>query len=1248
MDAAHTLLKKTALFLATALLIAAPGRAQTFNLNSSAGATATVSPTPGNAATVTVASSLYGTTEITFTTAVNYGSDPSWLVVTASGATTPATLTIAIGGTAGQLSAGLHTATVTLASGSITSAVITVNYTAGGSGSGTGTITPYPSTVAISAAAGGAASTTVTLTTTSISAVSFGFTPSTNSGGSWLGATVNTYTVSSTVYATLTIQASAGVLANGIYYGSVLITPTSGGATSTIYVTFTVGTSGGTGNLTASPTPISWSFTTGSGVYPSGQAITLSDTTGATYYTASVNPSNSWLYANGSPTTTSGYFTSGSATITLSPAGPINSLATGSQTGLVYVQDSGGNTVTLTVNLVVNGGSTTGITWSPNPVTLTAAVSGSTVQQTVSLTSTTAGTFTGLISGSGLYLGAVNTTSTTTASVIVYGNPSALAANTYSGSLSVTLTPTSGSAVIQSIPVSFVVGSGGGGSTAGIVTPSSLAFAYQTGTTPNSTSLPSQNIMLTGTGTFTTSVATNTSQTSQAWLTVSPATGSAPGAISVSVVPAGLGASATPYTGTVTVTTTSGVYPVSVSCLVTASPVLVAYPGSLNFAYATGVIGNPSANLYLNASDNSAMALTVATTTSWLTVSAPGGPTTNTTVSVFGNNLSSLANGVYTGTVTATATGAANSPVNVPVVLTVTGSTVSGSALTLGSSSLTFYAQQSGTVPASQTLSVSASSATSYTAAASSTGNWLTISPTGSLVTTSNPSLTVSVNQLSLTAANSPYYGTITFVANSVTQTVSVTLVVSTGSTGGTGNVTVTANNLAGTPSLNFGTYQMGGSTPTAQTLQVVSVGTASVSFTVSSSATWLSAGVTNGTTLSTPVTGLTVAIVNPSTLATGPYTAYITITPNGGTVVSVPVSLTVTGAPTVTATPTTLAFSYQAGNANPSPATVSVSGGGASLAFSALVTSGSNWLSVSPASGTTPTTGTAALTVTATPGMLGASAIPYSGTIVVSGTGTATGSTTINVTLTVTAPLPTIASVVNAASYVRGAVSPGELVTIFGTSLGPSIAAYAFVDPSTGKLATTIGGVQVLFNGIAAPMIYASSTQVSAMVPYEMAPIASPSVWIKYVGQTSNAVSLTSATTAPGLFAQNAQGFGPGSILNQDYSLNGPGNPAAKGSTVMVYMTGEGQTNPAGVTGAITAPTLPPPQVTPKPLLAIGVLINGQPAFYTYAGEAPGFATGLMQLNVQIPSTALSGDLSIIVSIGANISQSTVTVSVR
>jgi uncharacterized protein (TIGR03437 family) len=1104
--------------------------------------------------------------------------------------------------------------------------------------------------------AGSSTSAQITLTNNSGSTVNFSIPlPTTTSGGAWLGASAGSYSLANGSSTLLTISAPNGVtLANNTtYYGTITFTPS--GTAPQISVTLTVGSGSGTGIVTASINPIAWSYSTASPTsFPAAQAVTLTTTSGASYYTASVNPSGSWLAANNSTTTTSGYFSSGSSTIIIQPNQSVMSTLTAGATGYVYVTDSLNNQVTIIVNLTVNGsGTATGITWLPNPATLpAAALGGSTVSLTVYVASSTAGTFSSSagISGSGLSVSAVSTLTSTTASVVVFGVPGSLPASTYYGTLVVYFTPTGGTQVSQAIPVSFTVGSGTI-TTSSQVTPTSLAFAYQSS---SSSIPPAQNIVVTGTGTF--SVAAPVYPTGQAggtWLSIAPSSsGTAPGTISVSIPSPGSLPAGT-YTATVAVTPYGGsATNVSVSFLVTASPVLVANPGSLYFTYNAGN-GTTYSPVFLTASDGSAdvMPVTVTTTATWLSVTTPA--TTGTEITVQGNNLASLPNGVYTGSVTVTAPSAANNPVNIPVVLVVTGSTTTGGSLTLGT--LTTFSSLNGSTPASQTLTVGSSTSNLmyYSASASSTGNWLSISPSGSSLNTfSNPSISVSVNPYGLTA--NTYYGTITLQASgSSPQYVSVTLVVSSSSTGGSGNVTVSPTTLSFT-------YQVGGTAPTPQYLQVTSAsGSAQVAFTISSSATWLSTGVQSGGSLITPYNnpGITISIVTPITLtpSSTPYSASITITPTGGTVVTVPVSFTVNAAPTVTATSTPLAFTYQVGGASPPTQTISVSGGGQALGYTATVTSGSNWLSVSPTSGTTTTTGTTALVVTATPGNLAASATPYAGTIVVAGTGTAGGSTTINVTLTISAPLPTIASVVNAASFLRGSVSPGEIVTLFGTNMGPTTAAYANVDSSTGKLATNIGGVQVFFNGILAPMIYASAGQISAIVPYEMAPIASPSVWVKYVGQTSNAYQLTSATTAPGIFTQNASGSGPGAILNQDgITLNGPGHPAPKGSIVTVYLTGEGVTSCGSpvlcnVTGAITSATLPPPQVTPAPLYPVGVLINGQPALYTYAGEAPGLAAGLLQLNVQIPATAQSGvPNSITVSIGSNISQNGVTVSVQ
>jgi uncharacterized protein (TIGR03437 family) len=319
---------------------------------------------------------------------------------------------------------------------------------------------------------------------------------------------------------------------------------------------------------------------------------------------------------------------------------------------------------------------------------------------------------------------------------------------------------------------------------------------------------------------------------------------------------------------------------------------------------------------------------------------------------------------------------------------------------------------------------------------------------------------------------------------------------------------------------------------------------------------------------------------------------------------------------------------------------------GGTGLSFAATASSNGNWLGVSPASGSTP----GAVTVFVNPPNLNASTTPYTGTVTVAGSGTATGTTTINVSLTVTAPLPTVTKLTNAASFSSGSISPGEIITLFGTGIGPTPAVGLTLN-SSGGVSTSIGGVQVTVNGFNCPMVFASATQVSAVVPYEIAGFAGADVLVKFVGQSSNAIHVNVSTTAPGVFTANSSGSGPGAILNSNNSVNSPSNPAARGDTVVVYLTGEGQTSPAGVTGKVTTVSSTPP-LTPAPLLAVSVLIGPpgaqQPANFSFAGEAPGIVSGALQLNVQIPTTVAAGDQPIVVSIGGNPSQSGVTVSVK
>jgi uncharacterized protein (TIGR03437 family) len=433
-------------------------------------------------------------------------------------------------------------------------------------------------------------------------------------------------------------------------------------------------------------------------------------------------------------------------------------------------------------------------------------------------------------------------------------------------------------------------------------------------------------------------------------------------------------------------------------------------------------------------------------------------------------------------------------------------------------------------------------------------------------------------------------------------------------------------------PSLEFNAVA-GSGPPAAQTLQVAAAGGAATAFTASAGAAWPAVSPTAGITPASETVSVT------GNLAAGSYSTTISIVSAGGAV-TVPVSLTVASAPTATisANPSSLTFAVSAGSNAPVTQTVQLTAsGGAALAFATAASSAGNWLAVTPASGSTPAT----LTVSVSP--TGLAAGSYNGAVTVNG-----GAVTIAVMLTVPTPLATIAGVVNAASFATGAVSPGEMISIVGTNLGPANPAYLTLN-SNGYVATSIGGVTVSIGGTLAPLVYVSSNQINAIVPYETIGLMAPTVLVEYQGLSSNGFTVQTAVTAPGIFTQTASGSGPGAILNQDYTLNGPGNPAARGSTAIVYVTGEGQTLPGGVDGKVTVANISGVgPVTPAPLLQVSATIGGEPALVEFAGEAPGMVSGVLQVNVQIPADAATGNLPVAVTVGNASSQSGVTVSVQ
>jgi uncharacterized protein (TIGR03437 family) len=241
------------------------------------------------------------------------------------------------------------------------------------------------------------------------------------------------------------------------------------------------------------------------------------------------------------------------------------------------------------------------------------------------------------------------------------------------------------------------------------------------------------------------------------------------------------------------------------------------------------------------------------------------------------------------------------------------------------------------------------------------------------------------------------------------------------------------------------------------------------------------------------------------------------------------------------------------------------------------------------------------------------------------------------------TVPQPAVTSVANAASYDSSGVSPGEIVVVFGNGIGPANIAYLREDTNA-LVSTSTGNTRVYFNGIAAPMIYSLNSQVSAVVPYEMAQYTTINVVVEYSGNASAPFPVKVTAAIPGIFTNDSSGVGQGAILNaRDSTRNGANNPAARGDYVTIYVTGEGVTTIPLVDGRVSGVPLQAPS------LSCSATIGGQVAPLQYCGAAPGETSGLLQVNALVPSSVLPGiNVGVTITIGGVQSRQGVTMAVK
>ena len=226
----------------------------------------------------------------------------------------------------------------------------------------------------------------------------------------------------------------------------------------------------------------------------------------------------------------------------------------------------------------------------------------------------------------------------------------------------------------------------------------------------------------------------------------------------------------------------------------------------------------------------------------------------------------------------------------------------------------------------------------------------------------------------------------------------------------------------------------------------------------------------------------------------------------------------------------------------------------------------------------------------------------------------------------------PVKSVVVNAASG-GSDIAPGSLISIYGSQLASSSET---ASTASGPLPTELGSVTASVDGVAIPLMYVSPGQLTAQLPFGIAPGAITLMTALH-GTPTSAAMFTVSATAPEVFRiSGTQGL----AVNQDQTVNGPAAPAPAGSVITVYFTGQAAVDNALPTG-VAAPASP----LARPIAAVTITLDGQPATVPFVGLTPGLV-GVSQANVQIPDVA-AGDHSLVVQVGDGISQA-VTITVQ
>jgi uncharacterized protein (TIGR03437 family) len=205
------------------------------------------------------------------------------------------------------------------------------------------------------------------------------------------------------------------------------------------------------------------------------------------------------------------------------------------------------------------------------------------------------------------------------------------------------------------------------------------------------------------------------------------------------------------------------------------------------------------------------------------------------------------------------------------------------------------------------------------------------------------------------------------------------------------------------------------------------------------------------------------------------------------------------------------------------------------------------------------------------------------------------------------------VGGVANAASY-QQAYAPGMLIAVFGAAMGDFVQAAGAL-----PLPQYMAGFEAYVNGNPAPLWYVSPGQVNIQIPYEVPTSGTVTLtvgnpWANYDFQ------IRMSQAAPGIFT-----FADGTV--------NPMPTAARGQTVTLYITGEGNVTPSLADGSSPSPGTPISQL-PRPVLGTTVTVAGILAQTAFVGIPIG-CVGVTQINYVVPASAPLGDQLVVVKVG-------------